>query len=157
MSVEANGNATAAGEVCESCLPTLLALQDRNVGLEQTIRLQAAKLGRYERERDPEVKARAHDGWRTIAELFDYWRRHCKHPGSRFSAKRFHVALPYVEAHGIDLCRRAIDGAAFDPFTTRRKNGSTKRHDGWELIFRDDAKFEEFANRAPRHTPNSRG
>jgi hypothetical protein len=33
---------------------------------------------------------------------------------------------------------------------TKRKNGSTKRHDGWELIHRDAGKWEEFCNRSPR-------
>jgi hypothetical protein len=44
----------------------------------------------------------------------------------------------------------AIDGAAFDPYTTKRKNGSTKRHDDFTLIFRNADKMEEFANRAPK-------
>ena len=69
-------------------------------------------------------------------------------PGSQPSG--FQVALPYVDAHGVELCRRAVEGAAYDPFVTKRKNGSTKRHDDWGLIFRDDQKFEEFCNKAPR-------
>lgn len=133
-------------------MPTLIALQNRNVGLEETIRRQASALGAARRQLDPEARAREHERWTVVEELFIYWRIHCRHPKSRFSAKRFHQALPYIEAHGEDLCRRAIDGAAFDPFTTRRKNGSVKRHDDWALIFRDDAKFEEMCNRAPLGT-----
>ena len=138
------------GEICDSCMPVLVAMQNTNQGLEQTLRMQAAKLGRYERERDPETKAKEHARWQEVADLFELWRVHCKHPRSRFSAKRFQVALPYVDAHGVELCRRAVEGAAYDPFVTKRKNGSPKRHDGWELIFRDDQHFEEFCNKAPR-------
>lgn len=142
-----NGQVTA--EVCESCQPILIAMQNRNIGLEETIRRQASALGAARRLQDPETRAREHARWQEVAEEFEHWRVVCKHPRSRFSAKRFQQALPYFDAHGRELCHRAIDGAAFDPFETKRKNGSTKRHDDWSLIFRDDEKFEEMANRAP--------
>lgn len=132
--------------------PHCLHLQDELVGALETIRRQSAALGKARREADPERRAREHERWQTVNDLFDYWRRTCKHPGSRFSAKRFHQALPYVEAHGIEMCKRAIDGAAFDPYTTPRKNGTSKRFDDWSLVFRDDDKFEDFANRAPFKT-----
>ena len=138
------------GEICEHCQPILVAQQETNIGLEQTLRMQAAKLGRYERERDPEARAREHARWTEISALFEKWRVHCRHPKSRFSAKRFQVALPFFEGYGVELCERAVMGASFDPYETRRKNGSVKRHDGWELIFQSEAKFEEMANRAPR-------
>jgi hypothetical protein len=139
--------AVADGEPCTN--PNCQQLQDELVGALETIRRQSAALGAARRAADPEKRAREHERWEVVSGLFDYWRRTCKHPSSRFSAKRFHQALPYVEAHGVEMCKRAIDGAAFDPYTTPRKNGTSKRFDDWSLVFRDDDKFEDFANRAP--------
>jgi hypothetical protein len=96
--------------------------------------------------------------WPAAKRLFGEWKLACNHKRSPFTTDRFWQVEPYLtntryakgEQERIDLCRRAIAGAAFDPFVTRRRNGSTKRHDDWELIFRDSSKFEEFCCRAPR-------
>lgn len=118
-------------------------------GLESTIRSQAAVISklRVDRERD----ARNHPRWNQVREVHEYWQRHCGHPRSKFNAERFWLMLPFYEEDGPEVMRRSIDGAAFDPFTTPRKNGTTKRFDDVELIFRNRGKFEEFANRAPRN------
>jgi hypothetical protein len=60
----------------------------------------------------------------------------------------------YFQKYGEEMCHTAIDGARYDCFTTTRRNGSVKRHDDWELIFRNGPKFREFANRAPHHLPD---
>jgi hypothetical protein len=49
----------------------------------------------------------------------------------------------------VALCRRAVAGAAFDPFVSRRRNGTEHRHDDWDLIFRSSDKFEQFCCKAP--------
>jgi hypothetical protein len=82
--------------------------------------------------------------------VFEYWQATCRHPRATWNAERFFLVEPFVKKHGVEMCKRAVDGAAFDPFVTTRRNGSTKRHDGFDLIFRSVDKFEEFANRAPR-------
>ncbi len=102
--------------------------------------------------RDKEAEARGHDLWNDLERLFAYWAKVCRHEKSQFDADRFHEALPHYKRHGEAMCRRAIDGAAYDAFTTKRKNGSDKRHDGWRLIFRDSEKFEEFCCKAPTQT-----
>lgn len=143
--------------MCELCVSDeterlhelLQKAQDEIAGHLETIRRQSAALGQARRQADPEKRAREHERWSVVSDLFDYWRRTCKHPNSRFSAKRFHQALPYVEAHGVEMCKRAIDGAAYDPWITARKNGTRKRHDDWSRIFKDDDIFEDHANRAP--------
>ncbi len=87
--------------------------------------------------------------------LHDYWRKRCGHEKSRFGPERFKEILPRLREHEDDaerLCLLAIDGAAFDPFISRRKNGSAHRHDEWHLIWHPD-KFESFVNRAPFHKP----
>jgi hypothetical protein len=45
--------------------------------------------------------------------------------------------------------KRAIDGAWFDCFESKRRNGSTVRYDDLTLICRSAAKFEEFIQKAP--------
>lgn len=134
------------GEIsdCEGCREAAHIV----AGLEATIRSQAATISRLriDKERD----ARNHPRWNEVREVFEYWQRHCRHPRCKFNAERFWLLLPFIEDEGVELCQRAIDGAAYDPFTTPRKNGSTKRFDDIELIFRNRQKYEEFCNRAPR-------
>lgn len=95
-----------------------------------------------------------HDLFPTATRVFDYWRERCNHPRTKFTPEHFKEALPYLRDYGEDMCRRAVDGAAYDPYTTIRKNGSVQRHDGWWLIFQNPDKFTSFANRAPYHLPN---
>jgi hypothetical protein len=137
---------TDTGELsdCENCTDLL----DTVAGHERTIRSQSAIIGRL--SRDPERSAREHELWDVAETLFRYWRVKCKHPKSRFSADRFWAVHPFLNKDGEDLCRRAIDGAAFDPFTKPRRNGSMKRFDDFtKNIFKDRATFEEMVNRSP--------
>ena len=98
---------------------------------------------------DKEQDARKSPQWPKAKKLFDHWRQVCRHPRSKFTADRFWTIEPLLRHYGEDLCRKAIDGAAFDPFVTTRRNGTKARHDDWGLIFRDAGKMESFANRAP--------
>lgn len=134
------------GEILDRC-PGCAERDDQIRGLERDLnawRLRYADLAR-DKERDAELS----DHWEAANRLMAYWRERCNHPRSRMSVSRFELIEPFLRKDGEDLCRRAIDGAAYDPFVTTRKNGTQKRHDGWDLIFRDRAKFEEFCNRAP--------
>lgn len=145
-----NGNTPVpnlkTGEIsrCEGCAEAAHMI----AGLESTIRSQAATLSklRLDKERD----ARNHPRWHEVRLVHEYWQRHCGHPRSKFNAERFWLMLPFFEEDGPELMQRAIDGAAYDPFVTKRKNNTVKRFDDVELIFRNRGKFEEFANRAPR-------
>jgi hypothetical protein len=128
------------------------AIEERDAiirGLQRDIR---GWTRRYEElARDKRAEAEAHPMWPLAVRVFAYWRQQCRHPRAAWSAERFDVVLPFLrrEDQGPELCLRAIDGAAFDCWTTVRRNGSTKRHDGWETVF-TSAKFEDFCNRAPR-------
>lgn len=103
--------------------------------------------------RDKERDARGDPLWPTALAIFDYWREKCRHPKSQFDADRFYLIKPFLERYGEELCLRAIDGAAYDPFTKPMKNGGVQRFDSIELIFRSAEKFESFCNRAPREKP----
>ena len=145
----------APGEVVPDCAGCI-ARQDEIDGLKREVSTLAGKLTKA--KRDKEAEARRHEFWPYAVELFAYWKERCNHPRSDFGLDRFDAVLPFLKSKGygkcvedrVRLCQRAIEGAAFDPYVTRRKNGSTKKHDDWMLIFRDRDKFEEFCNKAPR-------
>jgi hypothetical protein len=128
--------------------PSCARKADEIEGLQRDIRGWAARYG--ELKRDKEADAERSRYWPAAVEVFEYWQRVCKHPRSAWSAERFFLVEPFLKKHGIEMCKRAVDGAAFDPFVTTRRNGSTKRHDSFDLVFRAPDKFEEFCNRAPR-------
>lgn len=136
----------ATGEALDEC-PGCRARDDVVKGLERDIRGWASRYA--ELKRDKEAEAKRDPLWPDALRLFKLWRRLCVHPRAGWDADRFEQVRPYLKKHGLGVCERAIVGAAFDAFETVRKNGSKKRHDGWELIFRNADKFEEFANRAP--------
>lgn len=136
------------GEVCDNCQPILTALHDRNVGLQRTLNSQAGLLGKATRE-DPSKRARDHAQWDRCARLFKLWQRATGHTRSRFTTDRFLTALPLLEEYEDNVIERAIEGIAFDPFVTRRRNGTEQRHDDWNLLFKSAGKLEEFANRSP--------
>lgn len=155
----------ADGEVPETAPKTLgeayLVIDDQNDVIDGLQRKQAGlliEIANLKRER--EAEALKHQLWPRAKRIHDYWREECKHPRSKFDADAFELARVILESEASNhrgdydaaeaMMKRAIDGAAFDPFTTTRKNGSTKRHDGFDLIFRNRTKFEEFVNRAPR-------
>lgn len=127
----------------------LQPFEDHISGLQRAVKSENL---RYENlKRDKEKEAKAHPLWPQAMEVFGHWKKVCKHPRSSWSPERFEQVRPFLEKHGVELCKRACDGAAFDPFVTQRKNGSKKRHDGWGLVFRaaEPEKFEEFVNKAP--------
>jgi hypothetical protein len=86
-----------------------------------------------------------------VEDIHAEWARECKHPNSKLTAERFDAVRSMIEAgYTREQFARAIAGAAYDPFSVKRKNGTVKRFDDLELICRDGKHFEDFANRAPR-------
>ncbi len=126
-----------------------IVLEDTVEGLQHTVRSQAATIGKLKAELKPDED---HDLFPAAKRLHDFWRERCNHPKSKFSVERFKEALPRLKEHDEAMCRRAIEGAAYDCYRKVRKNGTVKRFDDWGLIFRANM-FEEFANRAPYHKP----
>lgn len=100
-----------------------------------------------------------------VDRVHSYWNRKLGHQraltADRFDAVRgileeTHIEVVdgkpvKVETYELSDFKAAIDGAAFDPFTTKRKNGTTHRHDDLSLICRDGKTFEGFIARAPVH------
>jgi hypothetical protein len=131
-------------DMCPGCVQRDMLIEKMEGELHGK-RLQIANM-----ERDAERDARQDPLWEEARELFDYWRKKCHHPRSRFDAVRFKLVLPYLKKDGRLMCMRAIRGAAYDPFITTNKNGTKEVHDDWELIFRPGRKqFEAFLRKAP--------
>lgn len=150
MSVPALRLVDANGEIHEGGCPDCSRKDDIIVGLERDIRGWATRFRELQREKDQE--ARDHPLWPAGELLFDHWRRVCNHPRSVWTPDRFWECLPFLSSpkYGPVMCERGIAGAAYDPFKTTRRNGSVKRHDGWEQIFAKAGRLEEFCCRAPR-------
>jgi hypothetical protein len=138
---------TATGEIVETC-EHCADLADQLAGAEREIRAWRTRCANLERESDKD--ARNHPFWKDAERLVAEWRKRCRHPRSQLTADRFWMLQPFLHRHGYDLCLKAVAGAAFDPMTKERKNGSVQRFDALELIFRSEGHFESFVNRAPR-------
>lgn len=136
------------------------ALEDQIAGLQRDIRGWASRHADLKRDKDAE--AEESPCWPAAVRIFDHWRRACKHPRAVFTLDRFELVRPWLEKLGDKkadaetrlkeaevMCILAVDGIAHDPYITRRKNGTEKRHDGWHLIFEKAEKFEERCNAAP--------
>lgn len=119
-------------------------------GLQRDVRAWTMRFD--ELKRDRAKAAKHHPLFDEVEIAFRHWKQACNHKRSPYTADRFWLALPYLEnpKYGLKLMLRAIEGAAFDAFEVTRKNGSKKRFDEWERIFKDAGTFEEFCNKAPR-------
>lgn len=122
-------------------------LRDQLAGAEKDLNAWRTRYANLRRDKDAE--ARENPLWPNAVKLFRLWKTLTGSKRSKFKADRFEQCEPFLSDHGPELCVRAIVGAVYDPFVTPRKNGTAKRHWGWELIFRNADKTEEFANRAP--------
>jgi hypothetical protein len=116
--------------------------------LQQDFLKKLAEIRRLKADKERERKSYV---WReTVERIFDYWREACRHPnskltGDRFDAVRWALDSGYTEAQ----IMLAIDGAAFDPFVTRQRNGRMKRHDDLALL-NEGKRIEAWACKAPR-------
>ena len=133
------------GEV--SC-PHCLGLQDQLDGAHKEIKAWRARYANLVRDR--QADAEAHALWPQAVRLFAVWKNLTGRKRSDFKADRFEQCLPFLKAHGQDMAVRAIVGIAFDHFSDHRKNGSRRKFDSWELLFRNMDRTEECANRAPK-------
>lgn len=128
---------------------------DTIAGLERDIRGWTKRNADLVRAKNAE--AEEHPCWDAALWLFDYWKRVCRHPRSRWSHDRFWLVEQFLEQKRwgktlkarVALCRLAIDGAAYDAFRRTRRNGSVEIFDEWERIFANSGRFESFVKRAP--------
>lgn len=120
-------------------------------------------------ERDKAQERLDHPQRDLIERICKYWWRRCRSQDAKvhpMSPARFDAVAGLVEmqtmvveqVNGKTVRRRewryemhdfkaAIDGAHFDHYVKRRKNGSEQHFDDLELICRDSKQFEEFRAR----------
>lgn len=144
-----DGEGNVAGEIEE----VIQRLQDELSGAERDVRKWRVMCANLERDADAE--AEEDPLWPVAKRVFAHWQKACRHEKAVWNRERFEEIRPYLKKFGEEMCCRAVDGIAFDPFVTERKNGTKKRHDGWHLIFGKAEKFEECCNKAPRPKPEA--
>lgn len=143
------------GQVCECprCKRLDVLLDEKDLIIEELqkdIRRWAVRAGKLRREAEGDGW-KHHPNYNDALIAFKEWKRQCNHPRSAFTADRFWLIQPFleIEQYGLKVILMAIKGAAYDPWTTKRKNGTIKVHDGWEQIFKNAGTIEEFACRVP--------
>jgi ribosomal protein S15P/S13E len=149
--------------------PEIAALQERIASLEDALKEAEkdlrVKRGQLTKARKDLVKERLDYARRDdVKAVMDYWNRRMGRDLA-LTADRFDAIRGLLDETRIRVVdgkarktpayefpadfKRAIDGAWFDAFETKRKNGTVKRHDDITLICRSGAKFEEFMARSP--------
>jgi hypothetical protein len=99
---------------------------------------------------DKEEAARRDSLWPEAVRLFKLWREETGHKRAKWGLDRFEQIRPHLKKYGPMICEMAIVGHAFEHHTDRRKNGTTRHYDSWELCFRTSDHVEERANRCPK-------
>jgi hypothetical protein len=140
------------GEVTEHGCPGCFKRDDEIATLRTE---KAGWSSRYHNLRREVMAEESHDLFPAATRLFEFWKERCNHPRTKFKAEHFKACEPYLRDYGEEMCRRAIEGVAYDPYRTQRKNGTWKRHDGWgNIIFKNTESFTEHCNKAPYHLPS---
>jgi hypothetical protein len=134
------------GEVHDGC-PGCEEAERTLVQYEKDIRILKAKITKL--ERDTETECRADPLWPEAECLHEWWRLATGHLKARFDSEDFLLARRHLKREGLVGCLQAVCGAAYDAGTDELKNGREKRFDDFELIFRNKAKMESFAERVP--------
>lgn len=145
--VDDNGEVTPEG--CPRCAESMRRAAGFEEDLrlaEQELRQRRAQIAAFKKDREKERQLSAHRAavervWQLYVETLN--KPAMKLDGSRFDVIERTLKLGYELEH----FRLAFLGAKHDPFTTKRANGTTKRHDGIELVCRSAEKFEEFCNK----------
>lgn len=127
--------------------PACQTREDVIVQLEKENRLHKAKITKL--ERDIEIDARKDPLWDEGEAVHDWYKLAVWKPRRTFDSEDFYILKPHLKREGPIGCLKAITGAAFDPYVTTLKNGREKANNSWEQIFRNKAKFEGFAEKAP--------
>lgn len=119
-----------------------------------------------ELERDRAQEREHYERRKDVERIWSYWNRRLGQDkaltGDRFDAVRGmleEVRLVQVEgkrravrepAYTLEDFKAAIDGCWFDPFITKRRNGTELRHNDLALVCRDGKTFESFIAKAPK-------
>lgn len=136
--VDAEGTVVGQQEKkCEGCQE----LEDQLAGAQTEINGWRARHANL--KRDVEKEAREDAAYLVAQALFKEHQQATKRTRTKWSADRFYLCLPYLKRYGAEAIERAIAGISFDPWTKKRRNGTERRYDYWEWLFKDTGTFEE--------------
>lgn len=125
-------------------------LEDQIEGTERDLRSWRTRYANL--LRDKEAEAEESPVWPAAVRVFDYWRERTGHGKSEWTYERFEMIRPHLERSNTgkgrakkltpdlierneEICKLAVDGLVFDPFTKPGKNGRLVVHDGLHLAF----------------------
>lgn len=104
---------------------------------------------------DREAAALADPTRPQVELLHALWKRACNRRRDLDAHDREQMGAAVRRKGGFRKAVYAIAGAAYDSYPARNRNGRVDRKNDLELIFRNNAKTTDFANRAPRNwTPD---
>lgn len=137
---------SSTGELCPNCE---LVARDRERA-ELRVRMLDRKIDELKADKDRAALNNPHH--EQARQLFWHWQQVTNHRNSPWTTDRFWQIEPFLrqKKYGADLCRRAIDGAAYESWVTERRNGSLEVHSAWEKIFEKAGSVEKYSCRAPR-------
>lgn len=130
-------------------LERLQQAEDMVVGQEATLKSQAARIGRLEREmaeKDPTHHPRS----KEMAAVVDRWRRATNHPKARISKDRLDLVRARLkDSYEIEEMELAVDGLGAFPYVVngsrKREGHPSQRHDRLGIALGGGEKLEEFA------------
>lgn len=120
-------------------------LEKQLAGAERDIRAWRKRYG--DLKADKEQEAHSHKLWAKAEMLFTEWRIATGRTRSRFSHDRFWLCEPYLRVDGFVVCRWAVWGVAYEPFTKTLPSGLVERYDDFELAFKTRGNFERYSRR----------
>lgn len=143
------------GELLAEDCPNCAHTRDQLAGAEKENRAWRTRYANLKRERDAD--AETDPLWPVAVGVFRYYQEKCEKQRAGWTVERFELVKPFLEREGAEACREAIRGAAFDPYTKVQKNGKVKAFNDFDLIFRSQARFEDYRDRAPEQPETIRG
>jgi hypothetical protein len=143
---------TDTGELLDEH-PEVIRLQDEIKGLQRALASESRALEQL--RRDKAAEAAAHQLWPKALDVYRCWQALTNHPRATWPGRggdRFWAIEPFLvkKEYGLEVCLRAVVGIAYDHYSVKRRNGSWRRFNEWERVFKDTASFEERANAAPK-------
>lgn len=132
-------------------LQRLEGAEELNEGQEATIKIQAAKIGRLERQLREESDPASHPKGKEIQSLVERWKTATGHPRAKLSKDRFDVVKARLkDGYSIEDLELAVDGIAAFPFVVngmrKREGKPSQRHDSLTLALKGGENTERFAN-----------
>lgn len=104
-------------------------------------------------------EAMEHPLYEDATTLFHEWKIATGKAKSRWpgpQGDRFWLCLPYLKTDGFVICRWAVWGVAYMPYTRQLPTGKYEIYQDWETVFKSRSNFERFALRG-YESPEARG